>query len=111
MSNELVSDADVQKALDWLRDNAAEIGNAKRNAIKHDHMLKATRAMAMKLSGETSIGAQEREALCSEQYTEAIDRAADAAGKYEEMRALREAAALKIECWRSASANYRAMRI
>src|SRR5690349_15930677 len=111
MSNQLVSDADVEKALDWLRDNAAEIGKAKTEAVKHDHMLKATRAMAMKLSGETSLGAQEREALCSEQYTDAIERAANAAGKYEEMRALREAAALKIETWRSASANYRAMKL
>ena len=111
MSNELVSDAEVERALDYLRDNAAELGRAKRDAVKMDHMLKATRAMAMKLSGETSIGAQEREALCSEQYTDAIDRAADAAGKYEEMRALREAASLKIEAWRTASSNYRAMKI
>ena len=111
MNNELVSEAEVQKALDWLRDNAAEIGRTKREAVKHDHMLKATRAMAMKLSGESSLGAQEREALCSEQYTDAIDRAADAAGKYEEMRALREAAALKIEAWRTASSNYRSMKI
>jgi len=111
MKNELVTDAEVERALDFLRDNAAAIGQAKREAVKHDHMLKATRAMAMKLSGETSIGAQEREALCSEQYTDAIDRAAEAAGRYEEMRALREAAALKIETWRSASANFRAMRL
>lgn len=111
MTNQLVSDAAVEMALDWLRDNANEIGKAKTEAVKHDHMLKATRAMAMKLSGETSLGAQEREALCSEQYTEAIERAAIAAGRYEEMRALREAAALKIETWRSASANYRAMKL
>lgn len=107
----LVSDADVEKALDWLRDNAPAIGEAKREAVRAEHMLKHTKAMAMKLAGETSAAAQEREAFASEQYVAAIDRTANAAGKYEEMKALREAAALKIETWRSASANYRAMKI
>ena len=111
MSNELVSDADVQKALDFLRDNAAKIGMAKRNAVKAEHMLKHTKAMAMKLSGVSGVSAQEREAYCSEQYVTAIDLCANAAGEYEEMKAYREAAAAKIEAWRSASANYRAMKI
>ncbi len=111
MNNELVSEDAVQRALDFLRDNATEIGMAKRNAVKADHMLKHCKAMAMKLSGETSIGAQEREAYCSEQYVAAINQTADAAGQFEEMKALREAAALKIETWRSAGANYRAMKL
>lgn len=111
MSNELVSDAEVQRALDFLRDNAAAIGEAKRIAVKADHMLKHHRAIAMKLSGEGSAAAQEREALASDLYLKAIEATADAAGAYEEMKALREAAALKIETWRSASANYRAMKI
>ncbi len=111
MSNEIVSDSDVQKALDFLRDNATAIGEAKRNAVKADHMLKHTKAMAMKLSGETAVSAQEREAYCSQQYVDAIDRTADAAGEYEEMKSFREAAAAKIEAWRSASANYRAMKL
>lgn len=110
-TNQLVSDADVEKALDWLRDNAAEIGEAKRRAVKADHMLKHVRAMAMKHSGEQSAAAQEREALSSIQYLTAIEEAAKTAGEYETKRAMREAAALKIEVWRSASANYRAMKI
>lgn len=111
MTNQLVSDANVERALDFLRDNAQEIGEAKREAVKADHMLKHIRAVAMKHSGEGSAAAQEREALASDLYLTAIDKAADAAGVYEQMKALREAAALKIETWRSASANYRAMRI
>ena len=111
MSNQLVSDADVEKALDWLRDNAGEIGEVKRRAVKADHMLKHVRALAMKHSGETSAAAQEREALAGAEYLKAIDDTAAAAGEFEKMKALREAAALKIEVWRSASANYRAMKI
>lgn len=111
MNHQLVSDEDVEKALDWLRDNAAAIGEAKREAVKAEHMLKHHRAVAMKVSGENAVSAQEREAFASTAYAAAIEATANAAGKYEEMRALREAAALKIETWRSASANYRAMKL
>ena len=111
MKVEIVTDAEVEKALDWLRDNASEIGEAKRVAIKSDHMLKHVRALAMKHSMETSAAAQEREALASEMYLNAIDEVAEAAGAYEKMRGLREAAALKIGVWQSQSANWRAMKI
>jgi len=109
--NELVSDAEVERALDWLRDNAADIGEAKRLAIMTDHMVKHVKAVAMKLHGELPVSAQEREALASDQYQRAIKAAADAAGAFERMKSLREAAALKIEVYRSSSANYRAMKL
>jgi hypothetical protein len=111
MSNELVSDAEVEKALDWLRDNAAEIGEAKRLAIKAEHMLKHVKALAMKQHGELPVSAQEREALASPQYVDALSLAAETAGEFERLKSLREAAALKIEVYRSASANYRAMKL
>jgi hypothetical protein len=111
MSNELVTDAEVDAALDWLRDNAKTIGQAKREAVKADHMLKHTKALAMKQHATLPVTAQEREAYASEQYAAAIDRTANAAGVFEEMKSMREAAALKIEVYRSASANYRAMKL
>lgn len=111
MSNQLVSDAEVEKALDWLRDNAEAIGRAKAEAVRSDHMLKHIKALAMKLQGDMPVSAQEREAFASEQYRTAIDTAASAAGEYERLKALREAAALKIEAWRTASSNYRSMKI
>lgn len=109
--NTLVSDADVEKALDWLRDNADEIGRAKADAFKADAMIKHTKALAMKLHGALSVSAQEREAYASDQYLMAIDRAAEAAGEYERLKSLREAAAMKIEAWRTASSNYRSMKL
>ena len=111
MSNVIVTDAEVDMALDWLRDNADAIGEAKREAVKFDHMLKHTKAMVMIQHKELPVSAQEREAFASKEFAVAIQNAADAAAEYEKMKALREAAALKIEVWRSASANYRAMKI
>jgi hypothetical protein len=111
MSNELVSDAEVEKALDWLRDNAAEIGDAKYEVVRSDHMLKHIKALLMKQHNELPVSAQEREALASIEYYEALLGAARAAGEFEKLKSLREAAALKIEVYRSASANYRAMKL
>lgn len=111
MSNELVTDAEVDAALDWLRDNAKTIGQAKREAVKSEHMLKHTKAIAMQLHSTLPVSAQEREAYASKQYAAAIEIAANAAGVFEEMKSMREAAALKIEVYRSASANYRAMKL
>lgn len=55
---DIVTDSEVEKALDWLRDNAGDIGEAKRLAVKTDHMLKHIRALAMKHSGEASAAAK-----------------------------------------------------
>lgn len=111
MSNQLVSEADVEKALDWLRDSADEIGEAKREAVKTEHMMRHVKALAMKQHMGLPLSAQEREAYASDQYLTAIDRAANAAGEYEKLKSLRGAAEMKIEAWRSMGANYRAMKL
>lgn len=107
----MITDEDVERALDWLRDQATAIGQAKEAAVRAEKMLGHHKALAMKLSGEAGVTAQEREALSSEDYVMAIERAAVSAGEYETMKALREAAALKIEAWRTMSSNYRSMKI
>jgi len=107
----IVSDESVEKALDWLRDNADDIAEAKRVAVKCEHMLKHTKAVLMKGHAELPVSAQEREAMAHDAFKSAIENVANAAAEYEKLKALREAAALRIEVWRSASANYRAMKI
>jgi hypothetical protein len=107
----LVTDEQVELALDWLRDNAAAIGEAKRQAVQTEKMVKHIEALAMKAHSEMPVAAQKREAQASDRYKQAILAEAEAAGAYEAMRSLREAAALKIEVWRSSNANYRAMKL
>lgn len=109
--HQLVTDESVERALDWLRDNADDIAAAKEEAVKAEHMLKHTKAVAMKLHADLPVSAQEREAVASPEYRSALEWTAQTAGALEKMRALREAAALRIEVWRSASANYRAMKL
>lgn len=113
MSNQrmIVSDDEVERALDWLRDSAQEIGNAKANAVRAGHMIKHVKALVMRVHDGKPASHQEREALASPEYLQAIEEDAMAAGELMKLQALREAAALKIEAWRSSSANFRAMRI
>jgi hypothetical protein len=111
VSNELVSDSAVEKALDYLRDNAKEIGAAVREARLNENLVKVVLAHKMKEHPDLSAAAQEREARASDEFYKAILADADAAGNLAVMRGLREAASMKIEVWRSASANYRSMKI
>lgn len=111
LSNRIVSETELEKALDFLRDNAKGLGEAKARAVRAGHMLKHIEALEFKRSDATSNDRRQADARTSEAYLAAIKEDAEATGAYEVMRALREAASLKIESWRSEQANYRSMRI
>lgn len=106
----IVPDNELEKALDWLRDSAQAMGDAKAETVRAGHWIKHVKALEMK-KHDLPVSQQEREALSSSTYLAALERDAVAAGEYEKMRSLREAAALKIETWRSEQANYRALKI
>jgi hypothetical protein len=111
MTDRIVTDEQVELALDWLRDNAAAIGEAKRQAVQTEKMVKHIEALMMKAHSALPVAAQKREAQASDRYKTALFAEAEAAGAYEAMKSLREAAALKIEVWRTSSANYRSMKL
>lgn len=113
MSNRhrIVTDEEVEKALDFLRDNAQAMGDAKARVVRAGHMLKHIEAIESKMSEERSAEGRKADARCSLRYVAAIEEDAVAAGEFEKMRALREAAALKIESWRTESATWRAMKL
>ena len=107
----IVTDEDVGKALDWLRDSARELGQAKERLTLATGMIRHVEALEFKMSDAKSAEARKADARTSDRYIEAVTEEAKAAGAYEMMRALREAAAAKIEAWRTESSNYRAMKI
>ena len=111
MDPQFIQESDVEKALDFLRDNASEIGAARQRLVMAEHMVKHIKALEMKRGFLDTVSAQEREALASSAYKDAIMEEAEAAGEFEKMKSLREAAALKIQAWQTISANYRAMKI
>ena len=95
------------KATQYLIDSAAEIAAAKSDLIRCENMLRVVKSLAMRRSNEKSAAAQEREAYASSQYQDAVSELAEVAGTYEKHRALREAAKMQIEYWRSLNANQR----
>lgn len=74
-------------------------------------MLKHVEALEFKASDASSNDKRQADARTSDAYMEAINEDAIAAGELAKMHALREAAAMKIEAWRSEQANYRSMRL
>lgn len=107
----IVTEEEVEKALTFLRDNARAIGDAKARAVRAGHMLKHTEALEFKASNETSNDKRQADARTSDAYLEAINEDAISAGELAKMYALREAAAMKIEAWRTQESNHRAMKI
>jgi hypothetical protein len=109
--DKFITEAEVEKALDWLRDSAAEIGQAKARAVKAEHMLKHVEALMFKCSDEKSAEARKADARTTDEYVAALNEDAFAAGEMAKLYALREAASLKIEAWRTASSNLRSMKV
>lgn len=111
MNESFITEAQVEAALDFLRDDAKTIGAARERLIRSEHMVKVVKALEMKRYGILPVGAQEREAVASDPYLRAVNEEAMAAGDYERLRALRVAAEARIEVWRSMSANVRSMKL
>jgi beta-phosphoglucomutase-like phosphatase (HAD superfamily) len=107
----IVTDEDVDKALAFLRDSAKELGAAKQALMEKESLVKRTKALVMRMHSDKTLGAAEREAILDPRYEKAETEEAEAAGVFETLRALRDAASAKIECWRSEQATYRSMKL
>ena len=107
----IVTDESVEKALDYLRDSAGPIGDAKARAVLAGHRVKIVEALMTKDSEATSDSKRQADARASSRYHEAVTEDAIAAGELEKLRSLRDAAGARIEAWRSEQANYRSMKI
>lgn len=105
-----ITDEQASAALDWLLKNARALGEAKRDAVLAESMTKRIKALEMARSDAKTVAEKERDALASEAYLKAITEEAEAAGIYEEARALKDAATARIECWRSLTATQRTLR-
>lgn len=111
MSNRIVTDDDVDRALHYLRESAIEIGQSRQQMLEKDALVKRTEAMLFLSSDEKSVEAKKADVKASKKWIEASIEHAVAAGQFETLKALREAAAARIEAWRSESANYRGMKV
>lgn len=105
-TNRIVSDEEYGDVLRWLATNAAEIGKARQQMIYKERLRQRTEAILF-LAATGSGEARKAQARASDKWLEAAEEEAAAAGEYERLRALREAAQAKHEAWRSEQASNR----
>ncbi len=103
----MITDAEIDKALDWLRDNAGNAAQARANRVLVEEYRKTLKATIMSEHKDKPIGAQEREAYSDPRYVQHLQAMREAVEEDERYRWLYVSAQAKIEAWRSFQANYR----
>lgn len=103
-----ITDDEIDKALDYLRDNARDAAQARADRVYVEEYRKVIKAQLMKEHGEKSAVLQEREAYADPRYIAHLDAIKQAVLEDEGHRFLRAAADAKIGAWQTQSANGRA---
>lgn len=103
-----ISDDEIDKALDFLRDNARDAAQARADRIYVEEFRKTLKASLMKEHGQMSAVLQEREAYSDARYITHLEAIREAVKIDEYHRFMRVAAEAKIEAWRTQSSNSRA---
>jgi hypothetical protein len=104
----LISDDDVDKAVEYLRVNARPAAQAKANRIYMEEYRKVVKAQIQREHDGIAIGAQEAIAYADSRYTQHLKAMEAAIEKDEYNRWMMTAAEAKIEAWRTQQANARA---
>lgn len=103
-----INEAEIDRALDYLRDNATTAAKARAERIYCEEFRKSLKAQIMKEHVLLPVAAQEREAYADERYVTFLDGLRVAVFEDEKHRFLLSAANAKIEAWRTMQANERA---
>lgn len=103
----MFAEADIQKAVDYLRDSATSAAEARAVRIYMEEFSKTVKAQVMAEKPDEALGTQERRAYSSERYIQHLNALKTAIFEDEKHRFLRQAAMAKVEAWRTQSANER----
>lgn len=103
MSN-FISDSEVEKALNFLRDFADDIGRLSGLAKFLDHKRKVIRGQKF-LEGRGTVAERAAQAEASDEYQNLLDQHRDAEMDRVTLLTKMKAAELKIEVWRSLNAR------
>ena len=109
----MISDEQLEMAMNHIRDKANEYAKAKATRIQLMEFRKSKKALLMikaEKAGHRTAASQEREAYADAEYIELLNSIADAVEDEETHRYLMKAAELKVDIWRTRAANQRAER-
>ena len=104
----MITDAQVEDALTYLRDSAKPAAVARAQARTLEKYLGVVEAQQKARSTGGSNAAAQDQARSSPEYKEALNAWEEAIRRDGEFTMLREAAASRIEAWRTQSSNLRA---
>lgn len=99
---------DPNKAVDYIIKNAPKYAKAKAERVYLEEFRKSKKALLMKSCGLEAVSAQEREAYSAPEYVALLDGLKAAVEVEEKLRWDLIAAQLRVEIWRTESANNRA---
>lgn len=103
----MITDEQAEAAADWIRDNADRIASVRAQRQTLEEGRKSVKAAMMAKHLDLPVSAQEREAYRSKEYRDHLEGQREAVYEDERNKMLVLAAQLRIEVWRSQSANNR----
>lgn len=106
----MISDKQVEDALDYLRDSAKPAAVARSQARTLEKYLGVVEAAQKRNTRGLSNAAAQDEARSSPEYKQALEAWEEAVRKDSEFTMLREAASARIEAWRTMCSNARGER-
>lgn len=107
----MISEEDVEKAVDFLRDSAPKIAKARADLAYATEYRKSLKAMIFVSKSGGSAVEREQASYADASYLRHLEAIRSATLEFEKLRAQREGASMKIDAWRSMNANYRGIKI
>lgn len=103
----MIREKDIEKAAEFIRDNAPKIAKAKSSRIYLEQFRKSQKALLMNECEEDKVNAKEIYAYAHPEYISNLEALSDAVREEEEIKWMMIAAQAKIEIWRSQQATNR----
>ena len=103
----MISEDDVERAIDYLRDNATKAAKAKAERMYLDDFSRVVKATIMREYPDKPTGTQEALAYSDPRYTSHLSVLKTAIEIDEYHRFMRTAAEAKLNAWQTQSANNR----
>jgi hypothetical protein len=97
----MISQRDIEKALDFLRDSAEQAAVNRSNRVHVEDYLKVIKAEQMAKYQDLPVNAQERNAHLSVEYITHLEAIKEAIYEDEKLRFLIDAAKAKISAWQT----------
>lgn len=105
----MIDERHVEKALEFMRDNAAALAKAKAERIYMEQWRKSKKALLYSQSPDGTIPERESWVYAHSEYLEVLDGLKAAVEEEERLKWLMTAAELKIDVYRTQQANARSV--